>query len=38
VEKIVTIAEEVGREIASPDEAREILSLDHKIKNRILLD
>jgi 3-keto-5-aminohexanoate cleavage enzyme len=38
VEKIVTIAEEVGREIASPDEAREILSLDHKIKNKILLD
>jgi len=38
VEKIATIAKEVGREIAGPDEAREILSLDHEFKNRILLD
>jgi 3-keto-5-aminohexanoate cleavage enzyme len=38
VEKIVTIAEEVGREIASPDEARAILSLNPELKNRILVD
>jgi 3-keto-5-aminohexanoate cleavage enzyme len=38
VEKIATIAKEVGREIAGPDEARQILSLDHEFKNRILLD
>jgi 3-keto-5-aminohexanoate cleavage enzyme len=36
VEKIVIIAREVGREIASPAEAREILSLDPKFKDRIL--
>lgn len=38
VEKIVTIAKEVGREIADPDEARSILSLNPDLKNRILLD
>jgi 3-keto-5-aminohexanoate cleavage enzyme len=38
VEKIVAIANEVGREIAQPDEAREILSLDPKFKDRILND
>jgi 3-keto-5-aminohexanoate cleavage enzyme len=38
VAKIVAIAKEVGREIASPDEARAILSLDHEFKDRILLD
>lgn len=36
VEKIVRIAREVGREIAGPDEAREILSLDPAKKDRIL--
>ena len=38
VEKIVAIAREVGREIANPDEARAILSLDPELKNRVLLD
>ena len=38
VEKIVTIAKEVGREIAGPDEARTILSLNPEFKNRVLLD
>ena len=38
VEKIVNIASEVGREIAEPDEAREILSLDPIFKDRILDD
>ena len=36
VEKIVAIAWEVGREIASPDEARAILSLDPNKKDRVL--
>jgi 3-keto-5-aminohexanoate cleavage enzyme len=36
VEKVVRIAREVGREIASPDEARRILSLDPAKKDRIL--
>ena len=36
VEKIVRIAREVGREIASPDEARRILSLDPANRDRIL--
>lgn len=38
VEKVVTIAKEIGRELADPDEAREILSLDPKFKDRILDD
>ena len=38
VEKIAAIAKEVGREIASPDEAREILSLNPELKDRILVD
>ena len=36
VEKIVRIAREVGREIATPDEARSILSLNPAYKDRIL--
>jgi 3-keto-5-aminohexanoate cleavage enzyme len=36
VEKIVRIAREIGREIATPDEARSILSLDPDGKDRIL--
>jgi 3-keto-5-aminohexanoate cleavage enzyme len=36
VEKIVRIAGEVGREIATPDEARSILSLNPDYKDRIL--
>lgn len=36
VEKVVAIAREVGREIASPGEARSILSLDPNKKDRIL--
>lgn len=36
VEKIVRIAREVGREIASPDEARSMLALNPSYKNRIL--
>ncbi len=36
VEKVVVIAREVGREIASPDEARSILSLDPNMKDRVL--
>ncbi|MBW1974959.1 MAG: 3-keto-5-aminohexanoate cleavage protein [Deltaproteobacteria bacterium] len=36
VEKIVRITREIGREIASPDEAREILSLPKENKDRIL--
>ena len=35
VEKVVAIAREVGRGIASPDEARRILSLDPAKKDRI---
>ena len=36
VEKIVRLAREIGREIASPDEARSLLALDPSRKNRIL--
>lgn len=36
VEKVVRIAREVGRDIASPDEARRILSLDPARKDLIL--
>ena len=36
VEKVVTIAKEIGREIASPEEARHLLSLDPRFKDRIL--
>jgi 3-keto-5-aminohexanoate cleavage enzyme len=36
VEKVVTIAEEIGRKIASPEEARYLLSLDPRFKDRIL--
>jgi len=36
VEKVVAIAREIGREIATPDEAREILSLDPDRKDLIL--
>ena len=38
VEKVVAIAREVGREIASPAEARRILSLDPQGKDRILAE
>ena len=38
VEKVVAIAREVGRNIASPDEARDILSLNPDYSNRIVLD
>lgn len=36
VEKIVRIAREIGREIATPDEARSMLALNPSHKNRIL--
>jgi 3-keto-5-aminohexanoate cleavage enzyme len=36
VEKIVRIAREIGRDIATPDEARSLLSLDPNRKDRIL--
>lgn len=36
VEKIVRIARELGREIATPDEARDVLSLNLVYKDRIL--
>jgi 3-keto-5-aminohexanoate cleavage enzyme len=36
VEKIVRIAKEIGRDIATPDEARSILSLNPAHKDRIL--
>jgi len=36
VEKIVRIAREIGREIATPDEARSMLALDPNHKDRIL--
>jgi len=36
MEKVVRIAREVGREIATPDEARSILSLNPAYKDRIL--
>ena len=35
VEKVVAIAREVGRDIASPDEARSILSLNPEYRDRI---
>jgi 3-keto-5-aminohexanoate cleavage enzyme len=38
VEKIVRIANEVGRDLASPDEARAILSLDLQFRDRMLMD
>jgi 3-keto-5-aminohexanoate cleavage enzyme len=38
VEKIVRIAKEVGRDIAGPDEARRLLSLNPNSKDRIVLD
>ncbi len=38
VEKVVAIAREVGRDIANPDEARTILSLNPEYRNRIVLD
>jgi 3-keto-5-aminohexanoate cleavage enzyme len=36
VEKIVRIAREIGREIATPDEARSLLALDPNHKDRIV--
>jgi 3-keto-5-aminohexanoate cleavage enzyme len=36
VDIVITIAQTMGRDIATPDEARRILSLDPKSKNRIL--
>jgi 3-keto-5-aminohexanoate cleavage enzyme len=36
VEKVVAIAKEIGRDIADPDEARSLLSLNPKFKDRIL--
>ncbi len=36
VEKVVAIAKEIGREIAAPDEARSLLSLNPQFKDRIL--
>jgi 3-keto-5-aminohexanoate cleavage enzyme len=38
VEKVVAIAREVGRDIASPAEARRILCLDPERKDRILAE
>ncbi|MBT8373239.1 MAG: 3-keto-5-aminohexanoate cleavage protein [Deltaproteobacteria bacterium] len=37
VEKVVAIAKEIGREIATPEETREILSLNPEYKDRILI-
>ena len=37
VEKVVSIAKEIGREIATPEETREILSLNPEFKDRILI-
>lgn len=37
VEKVVAIAKEIGREIADPDEARSLLSLNPQFKDRILI-
>lgn len=37
VEKVVAIAREIGREIADPDEARRLLSLNPQFKDRILI-
>ena len=36
VEKVVRIAKEIGRDIAGPDEARSILSLNPNYKDRII--
>ena len=36
VEKVVAIAKEIGREIVSPEETREFLSLNPRFKDRIL--
>ena len=36
VDKVVAIAKEIGREIAGPDEARSLLSLNPQFKDRIL--
>ncbi len=36
VEKVVAIAGEIGREIATPEEARSILSLDPGFKDRVI--
>ncbi|MGD2184679.1 MAG: 3-keto-5-aminohexanoate cleavage protein [Desulfobacterales bacterium] len=38
VEKVVAIAKEIGRDIAGPDEARSLLSLNPQFKDRILLE
>ena len=37
VEKVVAMAKEIGREIADPDEARTLLSLNPEFKDRILI-
>ena len=37
VEKVVSMAKEIGREIADPDEARALLSLNPEFKDRILI-
>lgn len=37
VEKIVAIAKEIGREIASPEETRSLLSLNPRFKDRVLI-
>jgi 3-keto-5-aminohexanoate cleavage enzyme len=37
VEKIVALTREIGREVASPEEARSILSLNPQFKDRILI-
>lgn len=37
VEKVVAMAKEIGRDIANPDEARSLLSLNPQFKDRILL-
>jgi 3-keto-5-aminohexanoate cleavage enzyme len=36
VDKVVAIAKEIGREIAGPDEARSLLSLNPQFKDRII--
>jgi 3-keto-5-aminohexanoate cleavage enzyme len=38
VEKIVRISREIGREIATPDEARRILSLNPAYRDRVLIN
>ncbi|MGD8716172.1 MAG: 3-keto-5-aminohexanoate cleavage protein, partial [Desulfobacterales bacterium] len=37
VEKVVAIANEIGRETATPEEARTLLSLNTQFKDRILI-